>query len=47
MSIDKEYAHDWIENNKKRLIEISDKVWEFANKALGLNVELQACPQLS
>jgi len=34
MSIDKEYAHDWIENNKKRLIEISDKVWEFAELGL-------------
>jgi len=34
MSIDKEYALDWIENNKKLLIEISDKVWEFAELGL-------------
>ncbi len=34
MSTDKEYAHDWIENNKKQLIETSDKVWEFAELGL-------------
>ncbi|MEA2090166.1 MAG: amidohydrolase [Thermoproteota archaeon] len=34
MSVDKEYAADWIENNKKLLIEISDKVWEFAELGL-------------
>jgi len=34
MVIDKEYAFDWIENNKKLLIEISDKVWEFAELGL-------------
>ena len=34
MSVEKEYAFDWIENNKKLLIEISDKVWEFAELGL-------------
>jgi len=34
MSVDKECAFDWIENNKKRLIEISDKIWEFAELGL-------------
>jgi aminobenzoyl-glutamate utilization protein B len=34
MSIDKKYALDWIENNKKLFIEISDKVWEFAELGL-------------
>ncbi|MDH5268108.1 MAG: amidohydrolase, partial [Candidatus Bathyarchaeota archaeon] len=34
MSLNKEYAFDWIENNKKLLIEISDKVWEFAELGL-------------
>jgi len=34
MSVDKEYAFDWIENNKKLIIEISDKVWEFAELGL-------------
>jgi len=34
MSIDKEYAFDWIENNKKLLIEISDRIWEFAELGL-------------
>jgi aminobenzoyl-glutamate utilization protein B len=34
MSIGKKYAFDWIENNKKLLIEISDKVWEFAELGL-------------
>ncbi len=34
MSIDKKYALDWIENNKKLLVEISDKVWEFAELGL-------------
>jgi len=34
MSADKEYALDWIENNKRLLSEISDKVWEFAELGL-------------
>ena len=34
MSADKECAFDWIENNKKSIIEISDKVWEFAELGL-------------
>jgi len=34
MSAGKERAFDWIENNKKLLIEISDKVWEFAELGL-------------
>jgi len=34
MSVEKEYAFDWIENNKKLLIEISDKVWELAELGL-------------
>jgi aminobenzoyl-glutamate utilization protein B len=34
MSADKECAFDWIENNKKLIIEISDKVWEFAELGL-------------
>jgi aminobenzoyl-glutamate utilization protein B len=34
MSDDKECAFDWIQNNKKLIIEISDKVWEFAELGL-------------
>jgi aminobenzoyl-glutamate utilization protein B len=34
MSADKECAFDWIENNKNSIIEISDKVWEFAELGL-------------
>ena len=34
MSADKECAFDWIENNNKSIIEISDKVWEFAELGL-------------
>ncbi len=34
MSVNKEYAFDWIENNKKRIIEISDKIWKFAELGL-------------
>ena len=34
MSVDKECAFDWIENNKKLIIEISDRVWEFAELGL-------------
>jgi aminobenzoyl-glutamate utilization protein B len=34
MSADKECAFDWIENNEKLIIEISDKVWEFAELGL-------------
>jgi aminobenzoyl-glutamate utilization protein B len=34
MSAHKECAFDWIENNKKSIIEISDKVWGFAELGL-------------
>jgi len=34
VSVNKEYAFDWIENNKKRIIEISDKIWKFAELGL-------------
>jgi aminobenzoyl-glutamate utilization protein B len=34
MSVDKEYAFDWIENNKELIIEISDKIWDFAELGL-------------
>jgi len=34
MSVDKECAFDWIEDNKKLIIEISDEVWEFAELGL-------------
>jgi aminobenzoyl-glutamate utilization protein B len=34
MSVDKEYVFDWVENNKELIIEISDKVWEFAELGL-------------
>ncbi len=34
MSADKEHAVDWIENNKKRIIEISDKIWNLAELGL-------------
>ncbi len=34
MSADKKCAFDWIENNKRLIIEISDKVWEFAELGL-------------
>jgi aminobenzoyl-glutamate utilization protein B len=34
MPNDKEYAFEWIENNKSRIIEISDKIWEFAELGL-------------
>ncbi|MDI6847392.1 MAG: hypothetical protein QMD23_04600 [Candidatus Bathyarchaeia archaeon] len=34
MSINKECAFDWVENNKERISEISDKVWEFAELGL-------------
>ncbi len=34
MAINKEYAFDWIEKNKKHLVEICDKVWEFAELGL-------------
>ncbi|RJS69105.1 amidohydrolase [Candidatus Bathyarchaeota archaeon] len=34
MSDEKEHAFNWIENNKKRIIEISDKIWEFAELGL-------------
>ncbi|MCK4482184.1 amidohydrolase, partial [Candidatus Bathyarchaeota archaeon] len=34
MSVDKEYAFDWVENNKGLIIKISDRVWEFAELGL-------------
>ncbi len=34
MSVDKEYAFDWIENNKELIVEISDKIWDFAELGL-------------
>jgi len=34
MSLEKEYALDWIEDSKKLIIGISDKVWEFAELGL-------------
>ncbi|MFQ5758154.1 MAG: amidohydrolase, partial [Candidatus Bathyarchaeia archaeon] len=34
MSVEKEYAFDWIEKNKDTIVEISDKVWEFAELGL-------------
>jgi aminobenzoyl-glutamate utilization protein B len=34
MSVEKEYALHWIEKNKDRIVEISDKVWEFAELGL-------------
>jgi len=34
MSVDKKFAFDWIENNKELIIEISDKLWEFAELGL-------------
>ena len=34
MSVEKEYAFDWIEENKDTIVEISDKVWEFAELGL-------------
>jgi len=34
MCAEKRYAFDWIEKNKKSIIEISDKVWEFAELGL-------------
>lgn len=34
MSVDKEYAFDWIENDKELIVEISDKIWDFAELGL-------------
>jgi len=34
MSTEKEYALDWIEKNRDTVIELSDKVWEFAELGL-------------
>ncbi len=34
MSVDKECASDWIESNRARIVEISDRVWEFAELGL-------------
>jgi len=34
MSVGKEYAFDWIENNKELIVEISDKIWDFAELGL-------------
>jgi len=34
MSAEKEYAFDWVENNKEPIIKISDNLWEFAELGL-------------
>ena len=34
MSVDKKFAFDWIENNKELIMEVSDKVWDFAELGL-------------
>ena len=34
MSVEKEYDLDWIKKNKDRIVEISDKVWDFAELGL-------------
>jgi len=34
MSVDKEYASNWIESNKELIVEISDKIWDFAELGL-------------
>jgi len=34
MSVDKECAFDWIESNKELIIEMSDKIWDFAELGL-------------
>lgn len=34
MSVDKGYAFNWIGNNKELIIEISDKIWDFAELGL-------------
>jgi len=34
MSPEKEYAASWIENNKERIIKISDEIWRFAELGL-------------
>jgi aminobenzoyl-glutamate utilization protein B len=34
MSIEKEYALDWIARNRDKIVEISDKVWEHAELGL-------------
>jgi len=34
MSVDKKVAYRWIEDNKERLVEISDKIWELAELGL-------------
>ena len=34
MSAEKEYALEWIEKNRNRIVEISDKIWEFAELGL-------------
>ncbi len=34
MSVDKKFAFDWIENNKELIVEISDKIWDFAELGL-------------
>ena len=44
MSVDKEHAFDWIEDDKKLVIEISDKIWDFAE--LGL-IELKSSALLA
>jgi len=34
LAVDKKVAFEWIEGNKERLIEISDRIWEFAELGL-------------
>ena len=34
MSVDKGYAFNWIENNKELIVEMSDKIWDFAELGL-------------
>ena len=34
MSSEKEYAISWIDNNRDRIVEISDKIWSFAELGL-------------
>ena len=34
METEKQYAFDWIDKNKKRIIEISNQIWAFAELGL-------------
>ena len=34
MSVDKEYAFNWLESNKELIVEMSDKIWDFAELGL-------------